>query len=356
MSRRHLICIVALLADAMLAASPRGAAEPARQGAAEASVLVTLTKLHKGSLPQIVTAFGRVQPGPAARQIVMTPLAGIVDRVYVRIGEQIAGGAPLIRLLPSPQSAAAYAQAQTAQRTADQLVERTRAMVGQHLATRQQLAEAIKAAADARAALAALKAEGADGPQILTAPAAAVVTAIPVTAGAIVAPGAPLIDLAHTKGLVLTVGVMPAQAAAVRTGNAVRVKRLGDIEPIAGKVVLRGAALDPATGLVPVEVAIPDGSLLAGEMAQADIVTGEIAGYIVPHAAILVDDSGAPYVVQARDMVARKVTVRILASEGDRDVVDGQLDPAAALVLAGNRQLTDGMRVRGSNVPPEPAR
>lgn len=347
---------VALLAAATLAAWPAGAAEPAQQDAAGASVLVTVTRVRKGSLPQIVTAYGRVQPGPAARQTVMAPLAAIVDRVYVRMGEQVAGGAPLIRLLPSPQSAAAYAQAQTAQRTADQLVERTRAMVGQHLATRQQLAEAIKAAADARAALAALKAEGADGPQILTARAAAVITAIPVTSGAIVAPGAALIDLADTEGLVLTVGVMPAQAVAVRKGNAVRVKRLGDIEPIAGKVVLRGAALEPATGLVPVEVAIPDGSLLAGEMARADIVTGEIAGYIVPHAAILVENTGATYVVEAPDMVARKVPVRILASDGDRDVIDGRLDPAAALVLSGNHQLADGMRVRLSNVPPEPAR
>jgi len=90
-------------------------------------------------------------------------------------------------------------------------------------------------------------------------------------------------------------------------------------------------------------------SELAGEMAQADIITGDASGYVVPHEAILVDDSGNPYVVQAVDMVAKKVSVRVLVAEGDQDVVDGPLDPAAPVVLAGNHQLDNGMRMHLAN-------
>jgi hypothetical protein len=38
--------------------------------------------------------------------------------------------------------------------------------------------------------------------------------------------------------------------------------------------------------------------------------------------------------------------VTILLSAGARDVITGALDPEAALVLAGNYQLKDGMQVR----------
>ena len=42
-------------------------------GQNEPSVLVTLTALHEGSLPQVVTAYGRVQAGALASQTVTAP-------------------------------------------------------------------------------------------------------------------------------------------------------------------------------------------------------------------------------------------------------------------------------------------
>jgi membrane fusion protein, multidrug efflux system len=310
------------------------------------SVLVQLTTLHQGSLPQIVTAYGTVLADPSARQTVMAPLSSVVGEVYVRAGAEVAAGASLIRLGPTPQAAAAYAQARSALRAATQLVDRTRTMLAQHLATAQQLADAVKAQADARATLAELDAEGAGGAQILRAPFPAVVVAISTSPGAIVAQGAALFDLARPNALVLEVGVVPEQAATIRPGNLVNIIALGAKDPASGKVVLRGRLVDPRTGLVPVDVALPPGPFLAGETAEARIVTGEARGYVVPHQAILVNDSGSPYVVQAIDMVAKKISVRVLAAGGAQDVVDGPLDPASPIVLAGNYQLDDGMRVR----------
>jgi RND family efflux transporter MFP subunit len=264
----------------------------------------------------------------------------------VRPGEEVAAGAPLIRLGPSPGTEAAYIQARSALQAANDLVRHTEAMLGQHLATRQQLADAQKSEADARAALAALEAEGAGAPQILRAPFRAIVTAIATSPGAIVAQGAALIDLARPNALVLRVGVVPEHARAIKPGDEAEITPLGIKDPAAGKVLLRGSVVDPTTGLVPVEIAVPPGAFLAGETAEADIITGEARGWVVPHAAILVDDEGAPYVVQAVAGVAHKVPVRILNGAGDKNVVTGPLDPAAPLVLAGNYQLEDGMKVR----------
>jgi RND family efflux transporter MFP subunit len=313
------------------------------------SALVQLTKLRRGSLPTIVTAYGSVRAGPSARQTVMAPLAGVVGEVDVRQGEEVAKGAALIGLGPSPQVAAAYAQAQSARRGATQLVARTRTLLGQHLATAQQLADAISAEANAHAALAALDAEGAGGPQILRAPFPAIVTAVSTSPGAIVAQGAALLDLVRPSGLVLEVGIVPEHARTVRPDQKAGIKPLGGKDAGTGTVVLRGSMVEPGTGLVAVDIALPAGPFFAGEMAQANIVTGDASGYVVPHAAILVDDSGKPYVVQAIDMVAKKVPVRVLVADANEDVIDGPLDPAAPLVLAGNYQLDNGMRVRLAN-------
>jgi membrane fusion protein (multidrug efflux system) len=310
------------------------------------SVLVQETALRKGSLPTIVTAYGRVEPDPSARRTIMAPVAAVVRGLYARPGQEVAENAPLILLGPSPATAAAYAQARTALAAANQLVARTQALLGQHLATRQDLAAAEKSAADARATLTELETEGAGAPQILRAPSRAIVTAIATSPGAIVAQGAALIDLARPNALVLRVGVVPEQALSIRPGETAAISPLGAKDPAKGEVVLRGSVVDPATGLVPVEITVPPGFFLAGQMAEADIVTAKAEGYVVPHAAILVDESGAPYVVQAVDSLARKVPVRILDSVGDRNVVAGPLDPSAPLVLEGNYQLDTGMKVR----------
>lgn len=324
-------------------ATPLAAAAAADSGP---SVLVQLTKLRQGSLPQIVTGYGQVRADSAARLMVMAPLAAVVDRIYVRLGEEVAKGAPLLGLGPTPQTAAAYVQARSAVKVADYLVQRTRTMLGQHLATRQDLANAEKAAADARVALAALVAQGAGGAQILRAPFHAIVTALSTSPGTIVAQGVALLELARPNALVLEVGVVPVQAAAIRPGDAVKVTPLGARDSSAGNVVLRGAAVDPQTGLLPIEIALPSGSFLPGEMAAADIVTAQVQGYVVPHAAILVNRQGGTYLVQAVSGVAKKVAVRVLAADGDQDVVAGPLDPAASVVLDGNYQLESGMRLR----------
>jgi hypothetical protein len=74
-----------------------------------------------------------------------------------------------------------------------------------------------------------------------------------------------------------------------------------------------------------------------------------VNGFVGPHASILVHDNGDTYVVQAVNGSAKTVSVRVLASVDSMDVIDGPLDAAAPLILAGNYQLQDGMKVRLSN-------
>jgi hypothetical protein len=115
--------------------------------------------------------------------------------------------------------------------------------------------------------------------------------------------------------------------------------------------MVAGAVAEADTGLVPVDIALPPGRFYPGEMAEAVITTGQVHGYVVPHSAILVNDSGAPYVVQAIGDTAKKVAVTVLGADGDEDVITGALNASAPLVLTGNYQLDDGMKIRLSDSP-----
>ena len=310
------------------------------------SVLVKLTPLAQGSLPRVLTVYGTVGPASSARQTLMAPLQAAVTNVYVRRGALVAKGAPLVRLVPSPTSVSAYAQAKSALRTASDLVQRTRSMVGSHLATDQQLFQAEKSQADATAALAALKAQGAEGPHTLRAPFPAIVTTIETTPGAIVSEGAGLVQLARPNGLVLKAGVIPNDAREIQIRDKVKLSPIGGGASLTGTVLFHGSLVESVNGLVPVDVSVPAGKALLGEMFRADITIGHVSGYVVPHRAILVDDAGDTYIVQAHNMTAKKVVVRVLVSDHDKDVISGPLESGAPVVLAGNYQLDNGMKIR----------
>jgi len=311
------------------------------------SALVTLTRLEKGKLPQTINAYGIVQPGPSATLNMMAPISVRVGKVFVQRGQAVRKGTALVELLPSPQTAAAWQQATAAYAVARQLVRSTRRMLSQQLATEQQLAEAEKSESDAHAQLRAYKQRGADGSHVLRAPYPATVTQLTAQRGALLNEGAPLLVLARPEGLVLNASLRVDRARKIAPGNNALITPIGEPGTYAGKVVMRGAIVDPGSGLVPIQIALPSEKLMPGQSAEASITAGEVSGYVVPHKAILVDDQGHAYVVQARAMHARFVHVSVLALHGDRNVISGTgLDPSEPLVLSGNHQLQDGMLLR----------
>jgi membrane fusion protein, multidrug efflux system len=350
MTRRS-IARVACLAVSALAVLPLVHGQDSGDSNRNQSVRVTLSRLKEGSLPSVVVGYGTVGAGNSGRKTIMAPESAVIGEIFVRLGEQVAAGAPLVELAPSPASAASYMQAKSALTVAQQLVTSTERLVSLHLATAQQLADARKSESDARSQLHALEMVGAGGRKVVRAPFPAIVTALAATPGAIVAEGAPLMDLAAPSHLVLTVGVVPARAAAIAPDDTATVTLVGGTESCTGKVLVRGAVAEADTGLVPVDIALPPGKLYPGEMAEAVITTGQVHGYVVPHSAVLVNDSGAPYVVQAIDGTAKKVPVRVVGAHGDEDVITGALNSRAPLVLTGNYQLDDGMKIRLSDPP-----
>jgi RND family efflux transporter MFP subunit len=320
--------------------------------AEEPSVLVTLTTLRAGTLPRQITAYGRVDASEAGRLSITAQDAAQIGTVYVHLGQSVDKGVPLVQLKPTPRTEASYAQAQSALSAAHDLAARTHALLLQHLATAQQLASATQAETDARANLEALNRVGANGPRVVRAPFASIVTSLSAKSGMIVSEGAELMNLVQPRDLVLTVGLQPGEAAVVRTGDKAQVTAIGEQTRVAGVVSMCGSAMDPSTALVPVQIRLPARRLLPGQSAEAVITSGAIRGYVVPREAVLVDDNGEPYVVQAQAMKARKVAVQVISAQRDQDVISGKaLVAGQPLVLSGNYQLDDGMALRLADAP-----
>src|SRR6185437_7428588 len=242
--------------------------------ASTSSALVQTVPLRQGAVPLRVNAYGVVQPEPGAQTTVPAPLAAEVAQVYVRSGQSVAAGAPLVQLLPTPGAAASYSQAVSALKVATEATARTRQLLSQFLATRQQLADAQKAESDARSSLAALQAQGAAGAATLRAPFAAIVTGVSATRRALVTEGTPLIDLARPSGLVLMVGVPPDAAMEMKVGDRASVTPIGSSTTYPGNVVVRGALVQSDSGLVSVEISLPTQKFVPGEAAQATISFG----------------------------------------------------------------------------------
>jgi RND family efflux transporter MFP subunit len=346
--KRFCALAAALCALAPLAAMAQDAGVSAR---------VHVVTLRRGSLPIRINAFGRVRPSETAKRVITAPVAARVERLSVQFGEEVRRGAPIVTLVPTPGSLAAYKQAQVAVKVTQQLVDRDRSLVKVHLTTLPQLASAEKDLADAKASLAALTEEGAEGPHTYNAPFDAIVTKIDSGPGSVVSQGQPLVELARPSGLVVTVGVNPAQALSVRAGNPATLAPVTeDASTVPGQVLLRSAVVDSANGLVPVQIGFPRGKLIVGETVRATITIGEKIGYLVPHPAILVNDSGHPYIVQAmKDMTAKKVAVRVIGTDGSTDVIEGPLVATAPVVLAGNYQLDNGMKLRIADAKASPS-
>ena len=346
--------IAAALAAAVAVASHGGL--PTALADDSVSVLVQTAPLVHGHLPRTIVVYGRARPAPDARLALMAPVAAQIAAVYVHTGQPVAKGAALVELAPTPATAAAYQAAVSAERLARDTLARARQLLAERLATETQVAAAEKTESDARATLAALRAQGAGGLTTLRAPAAAVVTRLNAVPQAIVTEGAPLVELARAQSLVLVADAMPAQAREVASGDPVTVAPIGGRGAFEARVAIRGAAADPTNGLVPIDVTLPAGRMVPGEAAEATITVAQVAGFVVPHAAVLVNESGATYVVQVEGGVAKTVPVHVEVAGGDRDVVAGALDPRAPIALAGAYQLQDGMKVRYAAAAEKPGR
>lgn len=316
------------------------------------SVLVQAAALVRKPMATQLTGYGAVVSDAGAVVDVSVPRAGRVARLDVMPGERVMRGAPLLQFTTDPAALAAYRQAETAVHAAQDEFARTQQLVDQQLATQSQLAAARKTLSDAEANLTAQQALGSGrNAQTITAPFDGVVQAVNVKAGALVAAGASLAQIARTGALKATIGIAPEDAGKVRTGMAVQLSPVFGGGEIAGAVDAVQGVIDPSTRLVNVVVQPECGArcdgLLPGMQVKGVIELAQQTPWTVPRSAVLTDANGT-YVFQIANGHAHRVDVKVIAQSTTETGISGDLDPRRKVVVLGNYELTDGMAVRGA--------
>lgn len=331
-----------ILSCLMLAAC--GSSAPANDPAP--SVLVTTQPARQGSAPVMLAAYGNARPSTDGAQTMSSAQPGQVTAIAVTPGAAVHAGQALLTFTLAPTARTTYEQAAHALAAAQKQRASTAQLFSQQLATRDQLVQAEKAVSDAQIALDGLAREGAgQSVKTFTAPFDGIVTAITVAQGDRTAADAPLITVARSRDIVITVGIQPEDRGKVHAGQEAHLQRLSGGETITGHVLRVASALNVKTRMMDADIAVPANALLPGEGLHADIHTGDAQGWLVPHKAV-VTANGPAHVFQMVGGKAKAVAVQLLQASASDDVVQGPLDPRAPLIVDGAFQVDDGAAVR----------
>ena len=338
----------------MLAVAVAGCSSETPPPPATPSVLVSVAVPQRGSLPDRIMLYGTAAPTPAGIQALSILQPGRVTAVTVVAGAMVRRGQPLVTIGVSPDTIATFRQAQTALSVASAQRATTAQLLTQQLATRDQLAQADKAVADATAVLDAQRAAGGGAAsRTLVAPFDGIATAVTAVPGDRPVAGAALVTVARRGAAVVTAGVDPALRARLHVGQPAQLIRVGGGAPVTGRIAQVGGVLNPRTRLVDLQFAYPAGAILPGEAVQVGVDVVTVAGWIVPHRAVVTAD-GAAHVFQVAGGKAVGVAVAVRLAGAIDDVVDGPIDPARPLIVDGAYQVGNGDAVHRAPARPGP--
>jgi RND family efflux transporter MFP subunit len=327
---------------------------PAIADEVKGAAVVKIQDPKRGSIPNLVYAYGSATPTSAATVTASFQRDGQIAEIFVEVGDQFKKGDKLLDFGASPAAVVAYEQAKTTLSLKQHALERKQQLFKQQLATRDDVESAEKDLSDAQSTLDMYERIGSIKPsEILTAPFDGVVTAISVSKGDRISAGAPLMTLSRTDQIILSVGVEPADLDKVKPDLPVHLTSLlPGRKPSEGKVKRIGAAIDTKTRQIPVIIELAQGAALSGENFKAGIEVGKFQGWVVPRDSIGTNSKGT-FVYQIDEGHAKRVYVKVIGSVGKNSVVDGDIDSQKEMILSGNYQVDDGDAVRPEEAQPE---
>lgn len=310
--------------------------------------LVKVARVETRDVGQTLQAFGKIEQSPQRAASIAAPRESRVASVEVNAGESVKQGQVLLTLAPTPASSAAFVQAQSAETYAQTELSHVRNLYREHLATRDQVAQAEQQLNDAEANLRNAQQAGGAGLLRIRAPSGGVVTTVGVSTGEQVAANTTLVSLALRGALTVRLGVPPEQVANVRAGMPVE---LHDVYNAAvhcqARVSNVSDIVDANSGLadVFVELRKPVQGLMPGSYMEADITRNDVHALAVPRSAVLRDGTQA-YIYSVDGNVAHRINVATLADDGTWIAVKGNVKAGDEVVTLGNYELSDGMKIR----------
>ena len=339
-----------LVAGSACTSSPGSAADTP----AESSVLVEVAIVRLDTLRETLLTFGTVVPAPGSARVFTAPFESIVSRLHVSRGQRVVVGQRLADIVPSPEARPMFESARSAATSERGRMSDVQQRLQLGLTTRDELLLQERALADADARWNAY-AQWVDGLHI-TAASNGVVDRLPVSEGQRVPAGDLIVSSVAESRFEIALGIEPEDAPLVTPGLPVSVERLaGDVSKatIAGKVRSVSMAVDSATRLTSALVSpdVQSHTLLLGEYVRASVGVRSANGLVVPRSALLAQQDGTVlFVVRGGRAYRRLVRVGVETDSLSQVAGDGVASGDTVVVL-GNYELADSMRVRLSGAP-----
>ena len=290
---------------------------------------------------------------------------GQITQIFVRSGDRVRQGAPLMQIDPRRQQAAVLSQeAERAAREANvafarQQQQRASELFAAGAISRQEFEQAETGLRTAAAQLQALQAQLQQQEVQLryytvAAPTAGIVGDVPVRVGNVVTPQTVLTTIDQNETLEIYVSVPIERAGQLARGLPVRILAAdGDEILTTTTIAFISPHVDDQTQSVLVKGTVrnPDGRLRPSQFVRARIVWKTAEGLVVPVTAV-VRINGQFFAFVAEDgggkLVAKQRAIRVGPITGDAyPVLDG-IKSGERVVISGAQKLADGAPIQAS--------
>ncbi|MFZ0213866.1 MAG: efflux RND transporter periplasmic adaptor subunit [Candidatus Acidiferrales bacterium] len=370
MRRKWLWTGAVLVAAPLLIAAPAFLVAGCSHGGAsdeeaepEVTAEVTVTKVTRADIQQMVTLNGNVGALPNQDVKLSALVAGRISALNVAEGDLVHHGEVLAEIdsrtyqSQAQQAEAALAQAKATLQNAQQNLARNETLFQRGIVARKDLEDARTQASVAEGAQTqAEAAEQTAKVQIertrIVSPLNGVVAKRYASVGEQVdGTGAqPIVEVANIAEVDLTGNLPAAYLGKVHVGETIPIT--SDAFPgktFAGRVVAISPAVDPATnvGTIRIRIANRDGVLRLGMYLTAQVPVQTHANALtVPAEAIYHDESGQTQVYEVSGDTAKAVDVKVgIESNGRAEILDG-VKPGDTLILTGGYGLGDTAKIK----------
>lgn len=340
-------CCVALLlsvALAFLAGCSRSESSAKSENGQNKAVQVSVVRVEPAPMKDIIVLPGETEAWQDVR--VAADAAGRVEWIGPKEGQTVKEG-ELIAKIDAAALKAALDRAEAALKLAEDLYERRRKLFERSIINQEELDKSQTERTLARANFRQMQIEYERG--FLKAPLTGLVNHLFVDEGEFIDKGKPFADVVNVDKIKINVNVPELDVRYLKVGQQtmVRVDAFPDRE-MGGVVDFVAYKADPATKTFAVKVLVdnPRHDIRPGMIARVAFLRRVIPDALSAPIFTLVDKGGERILFVEKDGIVHARTVSIGVIEGDKIQITQGLKPGDHLIVVGQKDVEEGMRVQ----------
>ena len=342
-SFRHQVLLLVLL-FALAAGCSRSESSAKPENNQNKAVQISVLRVEPAPMKDILVLPGETEAWQDVR--VAADMAGRVEWIGPKEGQAVKEG-DLIAKIDVAVLKAAMDRAEAALKLAEDLYQRRYKLFERNIINQEELDKSQTERTLARANFRQMQIEYERG--FLKAPLTGMVNHLFVDEGEFVDKGKPFVDLVNVDKIKINVNVPELDVRYLKSGQKtmVRVDAFPDRE-LMGLIDFVAYKADPATKTFHVKVIVDNSShdIRPGMIARVVFLRRIIPDALTAPIFSIVDKGGERILFVEKDGVVQARTISIGAIEGDKVQITKGLQPGDNLIVVGQKEVEEGMKVR----------